>query len=415
MLKTRSGWWIPTTGKPPDAPTQAPEYDRQVAGSSDPPEVTIIVPTRNEAGNVPILLERLERALAGRAVELLVVDDSDDETPAAVRAAAPRSTLSVRLLHREGEGRTDGLGGAVLVGLRAATAPWVVIMDGDLQHPPEAVPLLLAAENEPIDLVVASRYCAGGASDGLAGAFRRRVSGGATLLTRTIFPRRLRGISDPMSGFFGVRRAALNLGELRPVGFKILLELLVRTPGLRRREVPFVFAERGSGDSKAVLAEAGRFARHLCRLTLSRLGRIGRQGARIGRGGALGRGLGFAAVGTTGIAVNGLLLWLLADPATLHLNYLVGAVIATQVSTTWNFLLVDLLVYRAAKRGTRTGRWLGFLAASNAVQLLRLPALALLVSVLGVHYLVANLLTLALSFLFRFAASERLILTLEHR
>jgi putative flippase GtrA len=223
-----------------------------------------------------------------------------------------------------------------------------------------------------------------------------------------VFPVRLRHVTDPMSGFFAVRRAALSLDRLRPLGFKILLELLVRTPTLRTREVPFVFADRHAGESKATLAEGARFAGHLARLFAFRL--LG-----VRRPGAVGRGLGFATVGVSGIAVNGGLLWLLADPSTLHIQYLVAAILATQGSTTFNFLLIDRFVYRGPKLGTATRRWVAFLAASNAVLLLRLPLLALLVSVLGVHYLLANLATLALGFLVRFGVSERLVLGLEHR
>jgi putative flippase GtrA len=211
-----------------------------------------------------------------------------------------------------------------------------------------------------------------------------------------------------MSGFFAVRRAALELDSLRPLGFKILLELLVRTPRLNVREVPFTFAERGAGESKASIAEGVRFAGHLSRLFLARA-------TGMNRAGAVRRGLGFAAVGASGIAINMGLMWLLADPATLHISYLLAAVLATQGSTTWNFALVDRFVYRGPKRGNAVGRWLGFLGASNAVLLLRLPLLALLVSAFGLHYLLATLLTLVLGFGIRFAVSERLTLTLEHR
>jgi putative flippase GtrA len=380
-----------------------------------PPDVTIVIPTRNEAGNIAALVDRLGPALAQHRAELLFVDDSDDNTPDAVRELAGRRPLAVRLLHRAGGERTGGLGGAVLRGLREARAPWVIVMDGDLQHPPEVVPQLLAAAGqlEPatddgVDLVVASRYLDGGSEAGLADASRRAVSGGATLLTHLLFPLRLRAVSDPMSGFFAVRRAALDLDSLRPLGFKILLELLVRTPRLTVREVPFTFAERGAGESKASLAEGLRFAGHLSRLFLARA-------TGMNRPGAVRRGLGFAAVGASGIAVNTGLMWLLADAATLHMPYLIAAVLATQGSTTWNFAGVDTLVYRGPKRGTAVRRLLGFLGTSNAVLLLRLPLLALLVSVLGVHYLLANLLTLVLGFGIRFAVSERLTLKLEHR
>jgi dolichol-phosphate mannosyltransferase len=236
--------------------------------------VSVVVPTRNEAGNVEALLERLGPALAGRDSEVIFVDDSDDETPDLVRrrAADRPHGLTVRLVHRAPGRRAGGLGTAVVAGIRAAEGDWVVVMDGDLQHPPEVVPQLIAAgERCDAGLVLASRHVDGGASEGLAGPARILVSGGATLLAKALFPVRLRGVSDPMSGFFAVRRSAVDPGTLQPDGFKILLEILVRTPGLRRIEVGFEFRDRNAGQSKASLAQGASFARHLARLSLSRL------------------------------------------------------------------------------------------------------------------------------------------------
>jgi dolichol-phosphate mannosyltransferase len=185
------------------------------------------------------LIDRLGRALAGHAAEILFVDDSDDETPAAVLDAARTAEKRVRLLHREGAERTGGLGGAVLAGIRATDAAWVVVVDGDLQHPPEVVPELLH-EGEELDIVVASRYCGDGAADGLSSRYRELVSSSA--VARLAFPRRLARVTDPLSGFFAVRLAALDAASLRPQGFKILLEILGRSPRMRVGEVDFRFA-----------------------------------------------------------------------------------------------------------------------------------------------------------------------------
>ena len=108
-------------------------------------QVTVLIPTRNEAANVLPLLDRLVPALQGLDAEVLFVDDSDDSTPEQVRRAARVCSLPVRLLHREGAARRGGLGGAVEAGLQASCGRWVVVMDGDLQHPPETIPALLAA------------------------------------------------------------------------------------------------------------------------------------------------------------------------------------------------------------------------------------------------------------------------------
>ena len=370
------------------------ENDTAVAlhGGARPAGVTVVVPTRNEAGNVDALLDRLLPALAGVDAEVLFVDDSDDDTPDAVRRAAATSAASVLLLHREGAERVGGLGGAVLAGLRVSTGEWVVVMDGDLQHPPETLPALLAAGRDA-DVVVASRHVGDGSSSGLASWRRVAVSGGATTLAKATFPRLLGGTTDPMSGFFAVRRAAVDPSALRPDGFKILLELLVRCGPLRVAEVGFRFADRHSGESKASWREGLRYLRALARL------RASTPRARV---------LAFGAVGATGIAVNLGLLVALAAGVGLH--YLWAAALATQGSSLWNSLLTEHLVF--ADRGGRAGRrrrlvrsWL----LNNAVLLLRLPLLALLVDGLGVGYVLATFLTLLAGFVGRFTVTDRVI------
>ncbi len=121
----------------------------------------------------------------------------------------------------------------------------------------------------------------------------------------------------------------------------------------------------------------------------------------------------FGAVGATGIVVNSLAMYLFADAATLALNYVAAAVIATQVSTSWNFLLTDQVVYRGRKQLGTLHRYVIFSAASNVLLLARIPLLALLVSGLGMHYLSANLITLVLTFLARFVTSDRWIYKME--
>ena len=158
------------------------------------------------------------------------MDASTDGTPETIEEIARQCTREVVLLRQTRERGRSGLGAAVVQGLRAARAPWVCVMDADLQHPPELIASLLEqAESSDLDLVVASRYCEDGSTGfGWARAMASRSTTGAA---RLLFPRRLRNVTDPMSGFFLVRRDAIDVDALRPRGFKILLELLIRTPG----------------------------------------------------------------------------------------------------------------------------------------------------------------------------------------
>jgi dolichol-phosphate mannosyltransferase len=387
---------------PVDVPTQEGSEAHEQAAESL--HVSIIVPTRNEAGNVAELLRRIDQGAADLRVETLFVDDSDDETPQRVLEAGALVERPVRLLHRAPGDRADGLGGAVVKGLAAARAPWVVVMDGDLQHPPELVPQLLrAASQTQADIVVASRYTATGDATGLSNRGRTVASRFATVVARLLFPRRLRVITDPMSGFFALRLAAVDLSALRPKGFKILLEIVLRGDQLKAVEVPFQFGPRLSGQSKASVQEGVRLLRQLFVL------RAVARGVRAPGAARLARAAGFGAVGLTGLAVNTVLLWFLADPAGLHMHYLWASILATQGSTVWNFVLSDLVVFRRMRSGRLRRRFLGFALLNNGVLLLRLPLLVALVSGAHLGYVAANVITLGLAFLCRFHVTDRFI------
>jgi dolichol-phosphate mannosyltransferase len=235
-------------------------------GADQTPELSVIVPTRNEAGNVRPLLARMEDALDGIDAEVLVVDDSDDSTPEIALQVATRSALLIRVCARSPGQRQGGLGGAVLVGLSLALAPVCVVMDADLQHPPELLTTLLRVSRTGADFVIASRYIDGGEDEGLGGWFRRAVSTLATWAAKRVLRPELAGISDPMSGFFLVRRSRLDLPTLHPQGFKLLLELLAHSPLASVAEVPYAFDVRHSGASKASVKEGLTYLRRLARL-----------------------------------------------------------------------------------------------------------------------------------------------------
>jgi len=228
--------------------------------------VTVIVPTRHESGNVTILAQTIAVLLEGWDWHLLFVDDSDDDTPSVL---ASLSSPRIGFIHRPPGDRAGGLSGAVLRGLDATSTPLVAVMDADLQHPPAVlVPLLTPLAAGTADIVVATRYRDGGSPGGLAGPSRRAVSSGARALVRTLFPR-LRPASDPLGGFFAFRRSVVSGVDLRPTGFKILLELLVRGRWSSLVEVPYEFAPRLEGTSKASMREGMRFLRHAAGLRLT--------------------------------------------------------------------------------------------------------------------------------------------------
>jgi glycosyltransferase involved in cell wall biosynthesis len=364
--------------------------DGRTRRTAPAPLISVIVPTRDEAGNVEELVARLEQVLPRERLEIIFVDDSSDDTPDVIAAVAKSAKRSVRLIHRPVGGRAGGLGGAVVEGIREARAPWVCVMDGDLQHPPELIAdLFEQATAAEADLVVASRYTGDGAASTF-GPLRAAVSKLTGALARGLFPIRLRRVSDPMSGFFFLRRDAIRLERLRPQGFKILLEIVVRTGGLRIAEVPFQFGTRHSGESKASLREGFRYLGLLARL------RLGELGVLLTR---------FGLVGLSGLVVNTALLAALTEVGRIH--YLVSAVLATQGSTLWNFVLTDRWVFagRIHRRSPRS-RAAMFFVMNNAALLLRVPLLAALATGLGLNYLVANVISLAVLMLTRYAVAD---------
>jgi dolichol-phosphate mannosyltransferase len=213
------------------------------------------VPTRNEAANVVPLLDAIELAFDGIEIEVLFVDDSDDGTVAAIRPEAERRVFPIRAVHREPHARKGGLGTAVVQGFQLARAPWALVMDADLQHPPGAARVLAdCAIGHDVDLVIGSRFLRSGRASGLSPA-RRVMSRGAHLLAKGLFPLRLGAISDPLSGLFALRLAAVDLSSLTPSGFKILIEILLAAPTLRPAEVGYRFERRAEGASKASIDE----------------------------------------------------------------------------------------------------------------------------------------------------------------
>jgi glycosyltransferase involved in cell wall biosynthesis len=390
----------------------APMHEYEETGA--PPRLSVIIPTRNEQESIPALLGLLGPALAGgacEAAEILVVDDSDDGTPQEVEHASVDCPVTVRLLHRPPGERTGGLGGAVLAGARIARGDWVLVMDADLQHPPEAaVQLAATALRRTVDVVIGTRYAGCGSADhGLAGPGRALTSTASTRLAKVLFPRRLATVSDPMSGLFAFRRSAVDLDRMRGEGFKVLLELLVRHPGARVAEYAYTFAPRQAGRSKAGVREGIGYLRQVSRLRRERLvGQLrgGRPVSTAERMRQLGRMAAFGAVGASGVLVNTAALWVLYRLG--GLNHLIGVALATQASTTWNWLLIELLVYRGQGNGTRRGRGTRFFLMNNALMLARLPVIQLLV-VLGTGVLWANAATLMALFLVRFMVSDRVI------
>lgn len=310
------------------------------------PELSVIVPTFNERANVVPLVEELGSALSGIEWEVVFVDDdSPDETARAVRELAATNGR-VRCVQRIGR---RGLSSASIEGMLASTAPYVAVMDGDLQHDPQVLPTMLdAVKHENVELVIGSRYTEGG-SLGEWDRFREFVSRFATSLGRAVVPATLK---DPMSGFFVLRRSLLDavVRDLSGLGFKILLDIFAsaRRP-VAFREIPFLFRSRREGASKLDSQAVWEYLMLLADKIFGRFVPV--------------RFLSFAIIGAFGLGVH--ILVLSAVYRFGGSGFVTGQTVATLAAMVFNYSLNNELTYRDQRR--RGWRWLTGLVSFVAV------------------------------------------------
>jgi len=306
--------------------------------------LSVVVPTFNEAGNVPELVRRLEGALGASGWEVIFVDDdSPDGTAARVRGlglADPR----IRCLQRIGR---RGLSSACIEGMLAATAPVIAVLDADLQHDETILSEMLKRIEQGADVVVGTRYAEGG-STGRWNESRRAMSLLATRMSRLILKQ---PVSDPMSGFFMLRREVLEgaVRGLSGIGFKILLDLLASThKPLNVAEVAYHFRERHSGESKLDTMVIWEYGMLLADKTIGRLVPV--------------RFLVFSLIGGMGVFVHFAILTLALK--VFGIGFTASQSIATGLSMVFNFALNNVLTYR--DRRLRGWAWFGGLLSFMA-------------------------------------------------
>ena len=304
------------------APAQANAH----APGVGPIALAIVVPCLNEVGNVAELVRRIEAAMAGTAWEAIFVDDGSTDGTWELLTAMAQADRRVRLVRRIGR---RGLSSAVMEGALATTSPVIAVIDADLQHDETRLPLLFAAIRDGADLAVGSRYCDGGST----GDWDQRRLGISRLATRVAAPLlRQAPVSDPMSGFFAIRREALLAAapKLSAVGYKILLDLIASSPQpLEVAEVAYRFRDRTSGDSKLDSAVALEYGELLLDKLIGRFVPV--------------KLIMFGAIGAVGVGVH---LGVLGGALGGGARFAVAQFAAVMTAMTFNFFLNNSLTYR---------------------------------------------------------------------
>jgi dolichol-phosphate mannosyltransferase len=298
--------------------------------ASTPIRLSLVIPTYNEAKNVEELVTRLTDLLEpplGDAYELIVVDDDSPDRTWELAQSLTTRFPKLRVLRRQGE---RGLSTAVIRGWQQARGEVLAVIDADLQHPPEVTVALWSEMARGADLAVASRHVEGGGVSNWS-AIRRVLSRGAQLFGLILLPSVVGRVTDPMSGYFMVRRSAIAGHEMNPLGYKILIEVLGRGNVRWIAEVPYVFRERTQGESKVTWRLYVEYLRHLFRLRMSRI--------------PIERFIRFALVGSSGVVIDMGLLYLLSDPHTLAWGLTRSKLIASETAILNNFFWNDVWTF----------------------------------------------------------------------
>jgi dolichol-phosphate mannosyltransferase len=344
-----------------------------VSGVVKVTELTVVLPTFNEAENLPLLIRRIEKL--GLDCEIIVVDDnSSDGTAEAARELMSRFA-NIRLIERPSK---SGIDTAVRDAARAARGRYIAVMDSDLQHPPELLPQLLNEARKGKELVIASRY-AENSKTGM-GFLRRLVSKCATMLAHFFVPK-TRSVSDPLSGYFIFKKDSVDPGTIGVNSYKVLLEIIARNP-VRAAEIPFDFGERHSGRSKLGFSEMVRFIALLFRYSDYRLAK-------------------FMIVGAIGIGINESLLYLL-EP---HAPLLLASAVAVEASIVSNFIMNNAWTFRNKIRCGFLRGLLKYNFVTTAGALLNIAILGILV-LIHFEYLAANFVGTIFGFAANYIGSE---------
>jgi dolichol-phosphate mannosyltransferase len=353
--------------------------------------ISVIVPTYNEKDNVKTLVEEIDRALSGYKYEIILVDDNSRDGTIDL-AHSLESAYPVKIIVRQNE---RGLATAVAEGFKHAVGDIFVVMDADLQHPPDFIPSLIKGIEDGADISISSRYVSGGGTKDWS-LSRRVISKGAIFISHLLLPAS-RKVKDITTGFFALKREVVQGVDLKPLGWKILLEVVYMGKYKKVVEVPFVFTGRTKGKSKLNVKQEVAYLKHIWSL--------------MKRKGELWRFVKFCLVGGSGVVVNLGVYWLLTRFANMSGNYLnaLALSIAFEASVISNFTLNDFFTF-TDRKSKSTGnffiRFLKFNLFSLVGYGIQQAALLLFFNVLGWNDLIAVTIGIIIATIWNYVANS---------
>ncbi|MDE1863476.1 MAG: glycosyltransferase family 2 protein [Thaumarchaeota archaeon] len=372
--------------------------------STRPRALSIIIPTYNERQNITKMLDMVSSFLPPAAdAEIVVVDDNSPDGTAEVAKRYASSSMSrmdceIKVISRKG---AKGLSSAILAGIRASIGEAVVVMDGDFSHPPETITKMIEElKRSDCDIVVASRYVEGGSITGWP--FKRKlISKGATKIAQRSLGIK---IKDPMSGFFAFRRNVIRNISFDAIGYKLLLEILVKARGARVREIPYNFTDRRAGSSKMDGSVIRDYVKSVWKLY--RYGKSTREGRTSVR--FLSKAGRFYTVGASGLLVNYLVSFLFGA-AFPNLWYIYATMIGITFSMTTNFILNKIWTFEDRNTAARTTlvQYISFLGFSSIGAAFQLGMIYLLVGTEHMNYGLALFASVAIASIGNFVLNKK--------
>lgn len=340
-------------------------------------EVSIIIPTYNEKGNINILLDRIHNSMNGTDYETVIVDDNSPDGTAGLIDELSKK-YPVRLIIRKDK---RGLASAVVTGLQNAKGNIFIVMDADLQHPPEKIPSFIQEINNGADITIANRYADKDGFDGL-GLHRKIISKCANYPAKILF-RKLADINDIQSGFFALKSDVIKGVDLQPIGYKILLEILILGNYNNVKELSYKFAKRENGKTKLGPKVIVEYLLHISNLAY--------------RTGEFNRFTKYCTVGAIGIAVNTAVLFLLTN--VLGIFYLISSILAHEISIIGNFIMNDNWTFKGLTSSEKGPydliyRAVRYNMAKISGILLSISILFILTQFLSIPYLYSNVIAI---------------------